>query len=207
MISDIFDTNTIDLLNIVCHSGGAVGSDTYWEELGEKFGVKTRAYSYKTKYHISPNKIEISVEDYDEGILEVNKANHILNRVGIQKYMNLLSRNWSQVKYSNQVFAIGMIIKVGDKNTKGFYNKGECDIVDGGTGYAVTMAINNFRDVFVFDQILDKWFVWSYISKQYIEMNTIPTIKYQNFAGIGTRDIQTNGIKAILDVYKKTFKV
>jgi hypothetical protein len=144
---DIFDKKPLDKNNIVCHSGGAIGSDTYWENIGEEFGVKTNAYSWKTSYHQSKNKVEISESDYKEGIEEVNKANKWLNRYGIHKYMNLLARNWSQVKYSEQVIAIGTIVKVGEKNPKGYYNKGKYDMVDGGTGYAVQMAINNGREV------------------------------------------------------------
>lgn len=202
---DIFDKKPINLTNIVCHSGGAKGSDTTWEKIGEEFGVKTKAYSYKTKNHLSPNKVEISEEDYKEGVCEVNRANKWLNRYGIHKYMNLLARNWAQVKYSNQIFAISTIIKPGDKNTKGYYNKSKYDIVDGGTGYAVVMGINNQREVFVFDQVRDKWFRWSYSSVSFIEMNDVPKIEFQNFAGIGTRDLQPNGLKAIRDVYEKTF--
>ncbi len=202
---DIFDKKPLDKTNIVCHSGGAVGSDTYWETIGEEFGVKTKAYSYKTNYHQSKNKVEISDEDYKEGIEEINKANKWLNRYGIHKYMNLLARNWAQVKYSEQIFAIGTIIKPGDKNSKGYYNKGKYDIVDGGTGYAVMMGINNNREVFVFDQIRDRWFRWSYSTYSFIEMTEVPKITTQNFAGIGTREIKPNGISAIKDVYNKTF--
>jgi hypothetical protein len=201
---DIFD-NKIDLTKVVCHSGGAPGSDTVWETDGDLFSVKTRAYSYKTPKHQSPNKVEISEEDYKEGIIEVNKANKWLNRYGIHKYMNLLARNWAQVKYSEQIFAIGTIIKPGDKNSKGYYNKGKYDIVDGGTGYAVMMGINNKKEVFVFDQIRDKWFRWSYSTYSFLEMNDVPKITTQNFAGIGTREIKPNGVSAIRDVYNKTF--
>ena len=61
---DLFE-DIIDLKNITCHSGGATGSDSYWESIGAKFGVRTRAYSYQTKYHTSPNKVEISDEIED----------------------------------------------------------------------------------------------------------------------------------------------
>ena len=61
---DIFKPLKLDLTNITCHSGGAIGADTLWEEIGEEFGVKTRAYSYKTKSHTTPNKVEISDDDY-----------------------------------------------------------------------------------------------------------------------------------------------
>ncbi len=203
---DIFDKKPIDLTNIVCHSGGAEGSDTAWERIGEKFVVKTKAYSYKTKSHQSTNKVEISDDDYKEGVIEINKANKFLNRYGIHKYMNLLARNWAQVKYSNQIFAIGSIVKVGDKGEKGYKNNGKYDVVEGGTGYAVMMGINNEKEIFVFDQIVDKWFRWSYSSLSYVLVNDVPMITSQNFAGIGTRELQPNGLKAIRDVYEKTFK-
>lgn len=203
---DIFDKKPVDLTNVICHSGGAEGSDTAWEKIGEKFSVKTKAYSYKTPKHKSPNKVEISDEDYKEGEVEVNKANKWLNRYGIHKYMNLLARNWAQVKYSEQIFAIGTIIKTGDKNKRGYYNKGKYDVVDGGTGYAVMMGINNNKEVFVFDQVRDKWFRWSYSTFSFLEINECPKITTQNFAGIGTRELEPNGIQAIREVYELTFK-
>jgi hypothetical protein len=202
---DIFDNNKIDLTNIICHSGGAEGSDFFFETIGEKFGVKTKAYSYKTPYHNSKNKVEISDEDFYEGILEINKANKILCRYGISKYINLLARNWAQVKYSDQVFAIGHIIEPGKKTIKGYYSKSKIQTVDGGTGYCTQMSISNYRMVYVFEQDKDKWFRWSYTSLKFELCGTPPTISSENFAGVGTREIKPNGIKAIEDLYKRTF--
>ena len=203
---DLFE-DTIDLKSITCHSGGATGSDSYWESIGANFGVKTRAYSYQTKYHQSPNKVEISDGDYKEGVDEINKANKHMDRFGINKYMNLLARNWAQVKYSNQVFAIGTIVEPGAKSPKGYYSKAKIQTVDGGTGYAVMMAINNMREVYVFDQIKLKWFRWSYSTMSFIELKETPKIRTHNFAGIGTREITADGIKAIEEVYQKTFQL
>lgn len=203
---DLFE-DTVDLKNITCHSGGATGSDTYWENIGANFGVRTRAYSYQTKYHTSPNKIEISEDDYKEGVDEINKANKHMDRFGINKYMNLLARNWAQVKYSTQVFAIGTIVDPGAKSPKGYYSKSKIQTVDGGTGYAVMMAINNLREVYVFDQIKLKWFRWSYSTMSFIELKETPRIRTQNFAGVGTREITADGIKAIEEVYQKTFQL
>lgn len=204
---DIFDKKQINMSDIICHSGGAEGSDTYWETIGEKFGVKTKAYSYKTKIHNSPNKFEISDDDYKEGVIEIGKANKFLNRYGIHRYMNLLARNWPQVKYSDIIFAIGTIVKVGERGSKGFYNRGKFDVVDGGTGYAVQMGINNQKEVYVFDQLKDKWFRWSYSSLSFVEVDYDVKITSQNFAGIGTREIKQNGINAIESVYKLTFNI
>ena len=205
---DIFNIeNKLDLTNITCHSGGASGSDTEFEKIGQEFGVKTKAYSYKTPKHTSPNKVEISDSDYKEGVEEIYKANKILSRWGIQRYMNLLARNWAQVKYSDEVFAIGNIVEPGKKGSKGFYNKSEFQVVDGGTGYACMCAINNSRPLWVFDQVKDKWFRWSYTALKFIEVKEEPKISFENFAGIGTREIKANGIKAIEDLYIRTFNL
>lgn len=202
---DIFDKVEIDLNNLTCHSGGAVGSDKIFESIGSEFGVKTRAYSYKTKYHNSPNKVEVSEEDYLEGVERIKIANKTLQRYGISKFMNLLARNWAQVKYSKQVFAIGNIIEPGKKCSKGFQNKSKYQIVSGGTGYATQMAIDNLRDVYVFEQTKERWFKWCYNSLMFKELNYIPKIYVQDFAGIGTREIKESGILAIKNLFLKTF--
>jgi len=68
------------------------------------------------------------------------------------------------------------------------------------------MAINNNKDVYVFDQVKEKWFRWSANSMTFIELKSCPKIASQNFAGIGTRQINEAGIRAIREVYKTTFK-
>jgi hypothetical protein len=66
------------------------------------------------------------------------------------------------------------------------------------------MAINHQKEVYVFDQLRDTWFRWSYSSLKYVECQC-PKISYQNFAGIGTREIKSRGIQAIRDVFNNTF--
>lgn len=64
------------------------------------------------------------------------------------------------------------------------------------------MAIDNNKDVYVFDQSRLKWYrnrnnKWS--------ETTTPKLT-PNFAGIGTREITQEGIQAIKNVYSLTFK-
>jgi len=120
--------------------------------------------------------------------------------------MNLLARNWAQVKYSNQVFAIGQIVNPGQKGSRGYASRAKYQSVDGGTGWAISMSIQNKKDIYVYDQIKLKWFRWSYLSMGFIELEETPKIKTQNFAGIGTRQINEAGIRAIREVYETTFK-
>jgi len=181
--------------DITCHSGGAEGSDTIWESFCMLYGINVKAWSYKTKYHKSINKTEVSEEDFQEGIENIKKANKILCRKNIKKYINLLARNWSQVKYSKEIFAIGKI----DSLKEG--------IVSGGTGWAIAMSIQNSKTIYVFDQDQNCWFKWSYIIDNFIKLDYIPKIQSKNFAGIGTRKINELGKNAIEQVFINSFNM
>ena len=67
------------------------------------------------------------------------------------------------------------------------------------------MCINNERKVYVFDQKQCKWFKWSYTTMSFLECKIDPIITSNNFAGIGTRQINKDGIKAIGELFKRTF--
>ena len=87
----------------------------------------------------------------------MNKAAKILGKnPQREETINLLARNWCQVKYSKQVIAIGHILNPGEKSAKGYRCNSKYQSVDGGTGYAVQMAIDNLKEVYVFDQIKEK---------------------------------------------------
>lgn len=178
-----------------CHSGGAIGADTYFENIGKLHGIKTLAYSYQTPSHTSANKVEISEVDYLDGIDKIHLANQTLKRKINYKHLNLISRNYQQIKNADQVFATSKII----------YKNIEC--VSGGTGWAIQMAIDHEKEIFVFDQIYNAWFEWSYGSSTFCILESSPKITCPNFAGIGIRKINDNGIAAINDLYKKSFKI
>lgn len=172
------------------HSGGAVGADTYWETIGKNYNVSTKAYSFKGHKSSSENLIILTDKELKEADEHVIKANQTLKRFfPIHKpwIANLLRRNWYQVKNSEVIVAIST-----------FDSKGQ---VKGGTAWATQMAIDNKKTVYVFDQENNQWFLWSDELKKYIPYQAIPFLSY-NFAGIGTRDINENGILAINNVYQ-----
>lgn len=168
----------------VNHSGGAVGSDSYWGAIGEKYGVVSEHYYYGNK---TPNgNHQITQEQFEEGKEHVLKANETLHRRP-DAYMNLLSRNYAQVKNADAIFAVGHL-----KN----------GIVDGGTGWAVQMAIDDNKPVYIYDQVRKQWF--SNINGQWQVFSGIPKLT-KNFAGIGTRELNQDGKDAIKQVYENTF--
>lgn len=170
------------------HSGGAIGSDHEWDVIGREFGITNHMHYYHENKTPEGNA-EITEEQFVEGKQMVLKANRILNRKP-DKYLNLLARNWMQVKNADAVFAVGKFTN----DTHG--------IVDGGTGWAVQMAVDNYKPVYVFDQEEKQWYLSSR-GGDFTPVNT-PTLT-ANYAGIGTRQITEAGKQAIRDVYTNTF--
>ena len=175
-------------------SGGADGSDIFWELEGEKYGIKTISFSFYGHKTKSLNKKELSKEELDEGFTHVIEANLTLKRniYNLNSYVKkLLSRNWYQVVNSDAVFAV--VHMINDKT------------ISGGTGWACQMAIDNNKFVFIYDSNFNSWFEFDYIDKKFKRFDGIPKLT-QNFAGIGTREIDGAGILAIKELYKYNFK-
>ena len=179
--------NTEEYFN---HSGGAIGADSSWDEIGKEY----RFNNHFHYWYLKPNpksepQHQITEKIYLEGVKMIEKANLTLKRQNINRYMHLLARNWSQVKNSDSIYAIGFL----QKNMKS---------VSGGTGWAIQMAIDNDSDIYVFEQDKEQWYFWSEDKFEYC--NTPKLTK--NYAGIGTRKINDAGKNAIRNVYEKTIK-
>lgn len=170
------------------HSGGAMGADERWDAIGKMYGFNNHIHYYHVKKTFKGNR-PLTNEECDEGWDHVLKANLVLKRRPYN-YRSLLSRNWFQVKMSDAVFAISSLL---DNKT-----------VKGGTGWAVQMAIDNNKIVYVFDQNQNQWFMFDFNTNQF-EKCQVPKLT-QNYAGIGTREINDNGLLAISDVYEKTLE-
>lgn len=210
-IRDEFRNENIPAKNVsstyINHSGGAQGSDSVWGEIGKKYGVISKHYytGETSQYNAPGGNTEISDEDYEEGrykVAQAAKANY-----GYQ-YSTMkdprLIRNWAQVKYADAIFAIGNLVNEGQKlfpNQKNDTRLASHIAVTGGTGYAVEMAIQAGKPVYVFDQKRLQWY--KNIDGKWSKSDT-PTLT-NNFAGIGTREINEHGKQAIEDVYKNTF--
>lgn len=184
-------------MNFICHSGGCPGSDMFWETEGDKYGVKTIAYSFYGHKQEGKNRVILSTEELNEGFEHVLIANKTMKRYpqGQARYIqNLLARNWFQVKNAEAVFAIGKFLGTEKK------------LVSGGTGWAVQMAIDCDKPVFVFlqDSIGGAWFRYMPVVGFECLWGEIPKLT-QNFAGVGTRELQDSGKEAIRKIYDMNF--
>ncbi len=173
------------------HSGGALGSDFEWDIIGRKYGItKFNHYYFGTKTPLGNSLI--TKEQLDEGWQAILIANLILKRYGIVKYKNLLSRNYWQSKNSQAVYAISSI---------------EDKTISGGTAWSIICSVIDSKPAYLFDQNQDKWFEVSKhekLSELIFKETEVPKLT-QNFASIGTREINDKGKAAINAVYVKTF--
>lgn len=183
-----------------CHSGGCPGADMAWETEGYKYGVHTISYSFHNHQQQGKNQKILTRDELEEGYFHARMADKTLKRNfdGIQyPYVkNLLARNWFQVKNAEAIFAVGYL----HSNT----------IAEGGTGWAVQMAIDSDKPMYFYHQQKSKFAIPNKFSwHRYLPISGFERLDYipkltKNFAGIGTRDLTDDGMNAIIDVYKNT---
>jgi hypothetical protein len=175
----------------ICNTGGAIGSDLVFEEECVKKGIEVIAWSFPGHNTKSPNRKNLTKEELKEGFLHVQKANETLKRniYNLSLYVkNLLSRNWFQVKNSDVIYAIASL----DGNDK----------VSGGTGWCCMMGIDNNIPVYVFDSKFNSWFNFNYKNRIFEKYQGVPKLT-KRFAGVGSREIDVNGIKATKELIEK----
>jgi len=174
------------------HSGGAIGSDTAWDMIGRQFGVTKFRHYYTEPYVTQKGNTPIPFEEAKlEATPKLIKANETLKRrfPSSNVFVNsLLYRNWYQVKNSEEIFAVGTLLTD--------------SIVSGGTAWAVQMAIDDGKPVWLFDQKSERWKGF----ENGLFLNCDAPILSNDFAGIGTREISNKGLDAIYEVYGVTFR-
>jgi len=199
------------------YSGAAPGGDATWAAEGKKVGIgKQVDYRPETLDKLKPEQYQECEDAYraaakalDRPFLDPKSKNSKIAYAG-----KLMTRDYLQAKAADAVFAISDILnpgEIGKPSSKGikYENKAGKQVVDGGTGYAVEMAIQlGNRSVYVFHQGTDSnhktavgWYKWD--GKQFVATE-IPTLT-KKYAGVGTRHLNEAGAQAIRNVYQKTF--
>ncbi len=177
-------------MNYICFSGGAIGADSIFSQESIKKGFNVIDYSFDGHNTNSKNRVILNNKQLKDGFEKIKITNKRLNRNinNLSSYVkNLLARDWYQVKNSDTIFAIGLM---NSENT-----------VAGGTGYAVSMAVDEKKPIFLFEQNHNQWYYYDYQSNRFEIYEEIPKLT-KKFTGIGTRKINNNGICAIITLFK-----
>ena len=186
------------------HSGGAEGSDQIFGHCAAVYGIKVNHYTAEDKSSKKSDVtgkdiplVKITQEEYDYGYAKYKVAANELGRGVYPKNTpqgGLMTRDFIQAYNSDQIFAVGTI---------------ERNNVNGGTGYAVQMAIDmHNEEIYVYDQVQKSWYKIKYNDNgthSWDKLDFIPKITSYNFAGIGTREINDDGKNAIADLFRNSF--
>lgn len=198
-VENTINSNSISPSEYFLSSGDAIGSDAAWTSAAIEAGI-TEKRNFSTKSYDALSEAE-KTETETEYLKAVEKLKK--TPISSSTYVGkLVRRDWLQVKNADAVFAIGRILDKNEIGNRKYVNTTDHKVVDGGTGYAVQMAINNNKPVHVFDQTKNQWFIWD--GNDFIPEDT--PVLTRRFAGIGTRELNDSGRKAIKDVFNKTFE-
>jgi len=169
-------------------SGDAPGSDKIWESIGREYGLED-----VTHYTTDTLTEEESAEAYPY-LIEANKKIGRKYPSDVAKTNKLLERDYLQARDADAVFAIGTITPPSKRGTNRW-------AIKGGTQWAVQIAIDMGKPVYIFNQKDGKW----YTTTNGMDLKVIdtPTLT-PNFAAIGTQNLTASGSKAIRDVFKKS---
>jgi alkylated DNA repair dioxygenase AlkB len=198
--------------DLVNHSGGAYGGDTYWDIIGREFGV-TQHMHYKDvdNPNLSQKLRNAGVKATILTDEQMNFArNEVRRLLGIDYSIkstdtekqilqkNLQVRNFYQVYNADAVYAIAKLDNSVDTSkpdnftdiTKSIKSY-KFDKVKGGTNTAVQLGIKLNKPVYVWDITTEKWYKFD--GTQFEEIET-PTLT-KNFAGVGSRDIENYNVQ------------
>jgi hypothetical protein len=103
-------------------------------------------------------------------------------------FKKILQTIWHQINNGQEIYIVGHILKDGT--------------VKGGTGWGAEFAKLCNKPLLVFDQEADRWHRWT---GEAWTPELSPKITHTHIAGSGTRELKPNGLKAINDLFDRSF--
>ncbi len=181
----------LDPKKCVLFSGGAAGTEQFFAAQAEAWGIEEVNYSFEGHQIERTRGIRILTNEElalkDVSLTYVSK---IMKREYTRAplFRKVLQSICWQISSGQQVFVIGIIQPDGT--------------VKGGTGWGAEFAKICNKPLFVFDQDKDSWFEWA---KEDWKKVSTPVVTSNYFSATGTRFLEANGRKAIMDLYSRSF--
>lgn len=174
------NNTTVDSGTAQFYSGGAVGSDTEWGNVAQKYGFNITHYAVNDYDKLSRDDKESVEKQYKEVVERLQRK-----QLSADSYSGkLVRRDMLQANSADSILAIGRLGKNGH--------------VDGGTAYATERGIIRGIPVYLFDQNDNHW--KTYNGEKFVDCEQ-PSLT-QHAALIGTRQITDDGKRAIQNVFK-----
>lgn len=178
----------------ILFSGGAAGAEAAFGTCAEGHGIEEVNFTFEGHHEVRRRGVRaLNHEELQAGDVSLEYVSKLMNRrysegVTIRKVLQTL---WYQVNSGQEIYVIGTILA---DNT-----------VRGGTGWGAEFAKLCNKPLYVFDQEKDAWFKWSAVAWQPLGAAAGPVITHPHFTGTGTRNLQPNGLRAIEQLYARSF--
>ena len=177
--------------NYVLYSGAAQGSEAEFGKVAQKFGVQEVNFTFDGHKIFRTRGVRVlTTGELLKGDVSLAYLSKLMNRkynTG-PMFKKVLQSIWHQINNAEEVFVVGTIL---DDNT-----------VKGGTGWGAEFSKLCNKALHVYDQEQHTWFKWS---KENWKHEDQPKIKNKSFAGTGTRFLNSQGKKAIKELFECSF--
>lgn len=178
----------------ILFSGGIKGAEAEFGTNAERFGIEEVNFTFEG--HDIVRQRGVRVLNHDElknGDVSLEYVSKLMNRTYVQspKFRKVLQSIWYQINNGQEIYVIGTILD--DKTVKG------------GTGWGAEFAKICNKPLYLFDQKRDVWFVWNQVDWLECKEGDEPVIRHEHFTGTGTRFLEENGKKAIVELFERSF--
>lgn len=178
----------------ILFSGGAAGAESAFGACAERHGVE------EVNFTFDGHKIErhrgvrvLNHEELKAGDVSLEYVSRLMRRrfTDAPTIRKVLQTLWYQVNNGQEIYVIGTILDDGT--------------VRGGTGWGAEFGKLCNKPLAVFDQAKDGWFTWTDGEWRAHDSGSGPVITHPHFTGTGTRTLQANGLRAIEDLFARSF--
>jgi hypothetical protein len=172
-------------------SGGARGAEAEFGTCAQAWGLTELNFSFEGR---SPERtrglVNLTEEELAQGAVSQVYLQSKMHRSYPETptFRKILQTIWHQVSTAGQVFAVGVIQEDGT--------------IRGGTGWAVELARNWHKPLYVYDQERRGWFAWQ---DGAWTPHATPIVTERRFCGAGTRQLGDEGRRAIRELFQRSF--
>jgi len=175
----------------ILFSGAANGAESAFGAAAERHGIEEVNFTFEGHSDTRTRGIRVLTHaELQQGDVSLTYVSRLMNRTFSDSpvFRKILQSIWHQINNGQEVYVVGHILKDGT--------------VKGGTGWGAEFAKLCNKPLFVFDQDEDRWFRWT---GDTWDADAGPTIRHAHIAGTGTRAIKPNGVRAIDDLFSRSF--
>jgi hypothetical protein len=178
----------------IVFSGGAAGAECAFGACAERYGVEEVNFTFEG--HTIQRHRGVRVLNHEElrtGDVSLEYVSRLMHRryTDAPTIRKVLQTLWYQVNNGQEIYVVGTILDDGT--------------VRGGTGWGAEFAKLCNKPLSVFDQEQDGWFTWSEGEWRTHGKDDGPVITHPHFTGTGTRTLQANGLRAIEELFARSF--